>query len=58
MITVDEAAERLGLTKWGVFKYLREGRLKAQKKSGVWDIDPRSLKALASRDRKPGPKPR
>lgn len=29
-------------------------QLKAIKKSGVWDIDPDSLEALAKQDRRPG----
>lgn len=58
MLTVEEAADILGMTKWGVFKKIERGKLKATKKAGVWDIDPRSLRALAAKERKPGRRPR
>lgn len=54
MLTVDEAAEALGVTKWAVFKRIERRQLKATKKAGVWDIDPRSLRALAAKERRPG----
>lgn len=54
MLTVEEAAEILKISKWGVYKQIERGQLKAQLKAGVWDIDRRSLRAVAAKERKPG----
>lgn len=54
MLAVEEAAEILGVTKWAVLKRIARGQLKATKKAGVWDINPRSLRALAGKERRPG----
>lgn len=53
MLTVEEAAKALGMTKWGVLKKIERGQLKAEKKSGVWDIDRRSFNAVKAKERKP-----
>lgn len=53
MISTEDAAEVLGISPSGVLKYIKRGKLKGVKK-GVWDIDPRSLRALAAKERKPG----
>ncbi len=45
--SVNEAAALLGMTKWGVFAMLRDGRwLKGQKANGVWFIDRASVDAI------------
>ena len=53
MLTIDEAAAELNLSRESVEKYIRQGRIKAVKK-GVWDINRRSLRAFAAKERKPG----
>jgi excisionase family DNA binding protein len=45
MITVAEAARRLGRSLEQVRRYLREGKLKGQRIGGQWFIDERSLEA-------------
>jgi hypothetical protein len=54
MLTVEEAAEELRLTKWAVLKRIERGQLKARKKAGVWDIDRRSFNAAKAKERKSG----
>lgn len=57
-ITLHEAADRLGVHYMTAYRYVRLGRLPAQKSGGEWRVDPRDL-ALAravTRDR-PSPKP-
>lgn len=54
MLTVDEAAVQLGVLPHRVRVFLRDGRIKAVKKGRDWDIDPRSLKAFAAKERKAG----
>jgi len=38
MITLNEAAERLGLHYMTIYKYVRSGKLAAQKNGGSWEI--------------------
>jgi hypothetical protein len=49
--SVNEAAALLGMTKWGVFAMLRDGRwLRAEKANGAWFIDRASVdEVLAAR---------
>jgi excisionase family DNA binding protein len=54
VLTVEEAAVQLGVTPHRVRAMIAAKQLKATKKARVWDIDPRSLKALAAKDRRPG----
>jgi excisionase family DNA binding protein len=54
MLTVTEAAVQLGVSTRRVCALIKAEKLKATKKAGVWDIDRRSLRALAAKDRKPG----
>lgn len=54
MLTVEDAAVQLGVTTRWVQEMCETGKLKAIKKSGVWDIDRQSFNRLAKRDRKPG----
>jgi excisionase family DNA binding protein len=52
MITVAEAARRLGRSLEQVRRYLREGKLKGQRIGGQWFVEEASLE-LAKRQRKP-----
>ena len=45
MITVAEAAKRLGRSIEQVRRYLREGKLKGQRVGNQWFVDEESLKA-------------
>jgi excisionase family DNA binding protein len=45
-ITLDEAAERLGVHYMTVYKYVRTGRLRAEKVGRSWRVDPADLAAL------------
>jgi len=54
MITVAEAARRLGRSLEQVRRYLREGKLKGQRVGGQWFVEEASLE-LARRQQKPLP---
>ena len=54
MITVAEAARRLGRSLEQVRRYLREGKLKGQRIGGQWFVEEASLKLAIGR-RKPLP---
>jgi excisionase family DNA binding protein len=54
MITVAEAARRLGRSLEQVRRYLREGKLKGQRVGGQWFVEEASLE-LAKAQRKPVP---
>lgn len=54
MLTVTEAAVQLGVSTRRVRALIQAEQLKANKNAGVWDIDPRSLRALAAKERRPG----
>ena len=54
MISAAEAAVQLRVKPRWIRRMCATKQLKAIKKSGVWDIDPDSLEALAKQDRRPG----
>ena len=55
LLTSAEFAKKTGLTTAAVSKLIREGKIKATKKSGKWMIDSDQLKAKAvTADSKPG----
>ena len=45
-ITLNEAAERLGLHYMTVYRYVRTGRLRATKVGAEWRVDPAAVEAL------------
>ena len=53
MLTTQDAAKERGVCISQIQKMIKRGQLKAVKKSGVWDIDPRSLRALAGKAGRP-----
>lgn len=48
MLSTKEAAEKLGVSSRRVTKLISEGRIAAEKHSGVWLVDPMSVEAYAS----------
>jgi predicted site-specific integrase-resolvase len=42
-MTVSEASRKLGVNVETVYKLLYSGRLKAEKKDGIWNVDSRSV---------------
>lgn len=57
LLTSAEFAKKSGLKTAAVSKLIREGKIKATKKSGKWMIDPDQLKAaVASKSGKPAAK--
>lgn len=55
-LTLESAADRLGITPSLVRRYLREGRIRGQKFGRAWSIKPSALATFAKTPRKPGPK--
>lgn len=54
LVSVSEAAERLGIHTNLVLRYINQGRLRAKQKSRLWLIDEESLEEFASKPRSPG----
>jgi len=54
LVSVSEAAERLGIDPSLVVRYIKQGRLRAEQKSRLWLIDEESLKEFASIPRSVG----
>jgi excisionase family DNA binding protein len=57
MLTTNEAAERLHLSRSRILKLIAAFRLNAVKHGRDWQIDPADLAAFAKIERRPG-KPR
>lgn len=51
LVSVSEAAERLGLDEDSVTRYCRLGRLRAQQKGRMWLIDEECLETFQPRPR-------
>ena len=45
-LTLQEAADRLGVHSMTVYRYVRLGRLPAQKKGGTWEVESADLESL------------
>ena len=56
LLSVPEAAERLGLKPAMVRRYCQSGDLPAVKVTGAWLIDEADLEEFAKKPRKRGPK--
>jgi excisionase family DNA binding protein len=54
LVSVSEAAERLGIHTNLVLRYIKQGRLRAEQKSRLWLIDEESLEEFASKPRSVG----
>lgn len=54
LVSVSEAAERLGISRQIIHKYIQDGRLRAEQKARVWLIDEESLDEFASKPRPVG----
>lgn len=54
LVSVSEAAERLGIHRDLVLRYIRQKRLRAEQKARVWLIDEESLEEFASKPRSVG----
>lgn len=54
MLTVNQVADKLGVTPSLVRRFCRDGRLKAQKIGRDWLIDKRSLDSFSGKPRKAG----
>ena len=54
LVSVSEAAERLGIHRDGVLRYIRQQRLRAEQVAGRWLIDSASLAEFASQPRRVG----
>jgi excisionase family DNA binding protein len=54
LVSVSEAAERLGISDVLVLRYISEKRILAEKVGRIWLIDSESLDDFASRPRRPG----
>ena len=57
-ITTKEAARILGVTLNHVSYLLRTGKIKGKKFGYFWMVDKSSAEEYASKERKPGPKPK
>lgn len=54
LVSVSEAAEKLGVARELVTRYIRQGRLRAEQKGRMWLIDEESLGEFASKPRSVG----
>ena len=54
LVSVSEAAERLGISDVLVLRYISEKRIAAEKVGRIWLIDSESLETFAARPRRPG----
>lgn len=54
LVSVSEAAERLGLAETLVRRYVRQGRLRGEQKGRMWLIDEESLDEFAAKPRSSG----
>ena len=52
LLTIQEAADRLGVSRWRIYALIRAGRLPAIKLGRDWIVQPADLQLVA--DRKPG----
>ena len=57
LLTVPQAAARLGLHRSRVFRLVRDGRLPAERHGRDWLIRESDLDAFAAKPRKPGRPP-
>ncbi|MBA51326.1 MAG: hypothetical protein CL456_04305 [Acidimicrobiaceae bacterium] len=53
MLSLNKAAERLGLHYMTVYKYVRSGKLPARKSGGSWEVSIKDLNSLSSVERAP-----
>ena len=53
MLSLNEAAERLGLHYMTVYKYVRSGKLPARKSGGSWEVSADDLASMSSIERAP-----
>ena len=56
LLTVKEAAERLGVTPGRVRQFIVEGRLKGEKVGNVWVFTEDEIARFSEEPRRPGPK--
>jgi excisionase family DNA binding protein len=54
LVSVSEAAARLGIDRALIHRYIRQRRLRAEQKGPIWLIDERSLEEFASKPRPKG----
>jgi len=54
-ISIEEAAERLGVHYMTIYRYVRTGRLPAEHEGGRWRIRPRDLALVSSAATRPAP---
>ncbi len=54
LLTLHEAAERLGVHYMTAYRYVRTGRLPATRRGALWLVDPRDLRAAAAGAGAPG----
>ena len=54
LVSVSEAAEKLGIAPSLVVRYIKQGRLRAEQKCRLWLIDEESLEEFASKPRSVG----
>jgi len=54
LISLQEAADRLGVHYMTVYRYVRTGRLPARRVRGQWQVDPSDLPAVAATAGSPG----
>lgn len=54
LVSVSEAAERLGIHRDLVLRYIKQERLRAEQKGRIWLIDEESLEEFASKPRSVG----
>lgn len=54
LITLQQAADRLGVHYMTVYRYVRTGRLRARRVGTQWQVDPADLAAVASSAGTPG----
>lgn len=56
MVTTDEAADRLGVSRRRVLVLIHEGRIKAKQFGRTWVVDEKSLASVKPLKRGPKPK--
>jgi len=50
-VTLNDAAEQLGVHYMTAYRYVRTGRLEATKRKGQWWVEPAELEAIANAPR-------
>jgi excisionase family DNA binding protein len=54
LLTTDEAAAQLGLTRRQVIKLIGQGRLEAKRFGRAWQVEPESVETYGQTEHKPG----